>query len=160
MKDVRFYKASEKPFGAFSNLFRRPIEFEKLLFSTSEHAYQFGKPRDPRVRDWLMKAPTPALLAKTAHQLNRPWEVASGWSKSKVGRMRRVLRAKFKQHADLRELLLSTGDARIVEAGTIDDAAGRFWGEVNGKGKNTLGVLLMELRKELRNVPAHKVSER
>ena len=149
MTDITFYKSSEKPYGVFSNLYKREIRFEGRTFPTAEHAYQFAKPREDKVRDWLMLAPTPALLAKTAHQLNRPWEVAPGWSKTKVERMRLVLEAKFKQHPDLRVTLLATGSARIVEAGTIDDAAGRFWGEVNGKGKNTLGVLLMNLRTEL-----------
>ncbi len=65
--------------------------------------------------------------------------------------MRGVLRAKFTQHQDLRELLLSTGDARLVESAKTDNPVNRLWGEVNGKGKNMLGVLLMELRSELRN---------
>ena len=64
--------------------------------------------------------------------------------------MRAVLRAKFSQHEALRELLLDTGSHRLVEAGTTNNAVNRFWGEVHGKGKNTLGNLLMELRDELR----------
>jgi hypothetical protein len=63
--------------------------------------------------------------------------------------MRHVLRAKFTQHDDLRQLLLSTGDARIVEAGRVANVVNCTWGEVNGKGRNMLGVLLMELRTEL-----------
>ena len=43
--EIRFYRASEKPYGAFSNLYRREIEFEGERFATSEHAYQAGKPR-------------------------------------------------------------------------------------------------------------------
>ena len=39
---------------------------------------------------------------------------------------------------------------RLVEAGRVNSAVNRFWGEVNGKGNNTLGVLLMEIREELR----------
>ena len=31
MEEIRFYRASEKPFGAFSNLYRREIEFEGEL---------------------------------------------------------------------------------------------------------------------------------
>ena len=65
--------------------------------------------------------------------------------------MRAVLRAKFTQHPDLRELLLSTGDARLVETATVDNEVNRLWGEVNGVGRNMLGVLLMEVRAELRD---------
>lgn len=149
MEEVRFYRASERPFGAFSNLYRREVEFEGEVFATSEHAYQAGKARKPAVRKWLMEAPTPALLAMAAHGLYY-WDVAPGWSKTKFDRMRSVLRAKFNQHADLRELLLSTGEARIIETATVDNDVNRLWGEVNGVGRNMLGVLLMEIRSEFR----------
>ncbi|CAK0770616.1 Riboflavin biosynthesis intermediates N-glycosidase (modular protein) [uncultured Gammaproteobacteria bacterium] len=59
------------------------------------------------------------------------------------------LRAKFTQHEDLRELLLSTGDAKLIESATVDNEVNRLWGEVNGVGRNMLGVLLMELRADL-----------
>lgn len=146
--EIRFYRASEKPYGAFSNLYRREVVFEGETFATSEHAYQAGKPRKKAVRDWLMAAPSPSLLAMAAHGLYY-WDVAPGWSTTKFDRMRDILRAKFEQHDDLRELLLSTGDARLVESATVDNEVNRLWGEVNGVGKNMLGVLLMEIRKEL-----------
>lgn len=146
--EIRFYRASEKPYGAFSNLYKRNIEFEGIVFPTAEHAYQAGKARKPAVRDWLMAAPTPSLLAMAAHGLY-VWDIAPDWSKTKFDRMKRVLLAKYTQHQDLRELLLSTGSARLVESATVDNAVNRLWGEVNGKGQNKLGVLLMEVRAEL-----------
>ncbi|HRP94949.1 MAG TPA: NADAR family protein [Rhodocyclaceae bacterium] len=149
MDEIRFYRANEKPYGAFSNLYRRPVEFEGELFTTAEHAYQAGKARKPEVRRWLMAAPTPALLAMAAHGLY-VWDIAPNWSKIKFERMKGVLRAKFTQHEDLRELLLSTGSARLVESATVNNAVNRLWGEVNGVGQNKLGQLLMEVRDELR----------
>lgn len=146
--EVRFYRASEKPYGVFSNLYRREIEFEGEKFATSEHAYQAGKARKPEVRKWLMEAPSPALLAMAAHGLY-VWDINSDWSKIKFDRMKRVLQAKFTQHEDLKQLLLSTGTARLVESATVDNAVNRLWGEVNGVGKNKLGELLMEVRAEL-----------
>lgn len=148
LAEVRFYRANERPYGCLSNLYRREIVLDGLLFSTAEHAYQYGKPRKDAVRAWLMAAPSPSLLAMAAHGLYS-WDVAPGWSRTKVDRMRAVLLAKFTQHADLRALLLSTGDARLVETATVDNTVNRFWGEVNGVGKNTLGVLLMEVRSTL-----------
>ena len=147
--EIRFYRASERPYGAMSNLFRRPIKFEGEVFATSEHAYQAGKARKPEVKKWLMNAPSPALLAMAAHGLYY-WDVAPGWSRNKFDRMRQVLRAKFTQHGDLRALLLSTGDARLIETATVDNEVNRLWGEVNGEGRNMLGVLLMDLRDQLR----------
>jgi ribA/ribD-fused uncharacterized protein len=143
--EIRFYRANEDPYGAFSNLFPRPIEFEGRPYPTSEHAYQAGKARKPAVREWILSAPTPALAAMAAHGLY-VWDVVPDWAQIKFDRMRAVLRAKFDQHADLRELLLSTGNARLVEAGTVNNAVNRLWGEVDGKGENMLGVMLMELR--------------
>lgn len=148
MKEIRFYRANEKPYGVFSNLYKRPIEFEGETFATAEHAYQAGKARKPEVRRWLMSAPSPALLAMAAHGLY-VWDVAPNWSKVKFDRMKRILSAKFTQHEDLRELLLSTGTARLVESATVDNPVNRLWGEVNGVGQNKLGQLLMEVRAEL-----------
>jgi ribA/ribD-fused uncharacterized protein len=148
MEEIRFYRADEKPYGVFSNLLRRPIEFEGETFATSEHAYQAGKARKPEVKAWLMAAPSPALLAMAAHGLY-VWDISSDWSKVKFDRMRGVLRAKFTQHEDLKAILLSTGTARLVESATVDNAVNRLWGEVNGVGKNMLGEMLMELRASL-----------
>jgi ribA/ribD-fused uncharacterized protein len=147
--EVHFYRANEKPYGAFSNLHRRVVVFEDREFPTAEHAYQAGKPVKDAVREWVLSAPTPSLVAMAAHGLYT-WDIVPEWSRTKVDRMRRVLRAKFTQHEDLKALLLSTGSARIVEAGRTDNAVNREWGEVNGKGMNRLGILLMEIRDELR----------
>ncbi len=148
MTEIRFYRANERPYGAFSNLFRRQIEFEGTTFATAEHAYQVGKARKPEVREWLMAAPSPSLLAMAAHGLYQ-WDITPSWSRIKFDRMRAVLYAKFTQHDDLRDLLLSTGSARLVEFATVDNPVNRLWGEVNGVGKNMLGILLMELRTQL-----------
>jgi ribA/ribD-fused uncharacterized protein len=101
------------------------------------------------VRDWILSAPTPGLVAMAAHGLYT-WDIVPDWSRIKYDRMRAVLRAKFTQHADLRDVLLSTRDVRLVEAGTVANSVNYTWGEVNGKGKNMLGVMLMELRQEFR----------
>ena len=151
--DIPFYRANEKPYGAFSNLFRRPMEFEGRVYPTAEHAYQAGKARKDEVREWILSAPTPSLVAMAAHGLYT-WDIVPEWSRTKFDRMRKVLKAKFSQHEDLKKLLLSTGNARLVEAGRTDNAVNRTWGEVNGKGQNMLGVLLMEVRDEIRALEA------
>ena len=59
--------------------------------------------------------------------------------------------AKFTQHADLREPLLATGDAKVVEH-TENDA---YWGDGgDGSGKNSLGQVLMRVREQPRSEPA------
>lgn len=100
----------------------------------------------------------PALVAMAAHGLYW-WDIRPGWSKIKFERMRAILLAKFTQHEDLRALLLSTGQARLVESATVDNEVNRTWGEVNGKGKNMLGVLLMEVREELQHAVAKQADK-
>ncbi len=145
---VRFYRANEKPYGAFSNLFRRGVEFEGTIFPTAEHAYQAGKATRASVRDWILSAPSPALAAMAAHGLYT-WEVVPNWAEIKFNRMRNILAAKFSQHEDLAQLLLSTGKAKLIESGRVDNAVNRLWGEVNGRGENMLGLMLMEVRDQL-----------
>jgi len=141
---VRFYRVTGE-YGFLSNLFPREIGFEGKTFRSSEDAYQYGKPRDRAVAEWLIAAPNPRLCALAAHALLR-YDVRSDWNDIKVQRMRDVLRAKFNQHRDLAQKLIATGKATLIE----DSKTDAFWGiGRRGNGKNMLGVLLMELRSEL-----------
>ena len=160
---ITFYRSNEKPYGVFSNLYRRPILIDGQEFPTVEHAYQSLKPREAKVRDWLLAAPAPSLVALCAHVLpsDEPdpalvmgrtadallgFHTRPGWSRLRYPWMLTCLMAKFSQHQDMADLLIATGDAQIIEAGRIDDDAGRRWGIVNGRGSNYLGRLLMRVR--------------
>ena len=69
-----------------------------------------------------------------------------------------VLRAKFSQNEDLKQILLETGDRILVEGSPYD----KIWGvkidwqddkildEKNYKGLNLLGKALMQVRRELK----------
>ena len=62
--------------------------------------------------------------------------------------MLEALQAKFTQHPELRDVLLATGDANLVEH-TDNDA---YWADGgDGSGKNMLGKLLMRVREQLRS---------
>jgi len=143
-EEIRFYRASGK-YGFLSNLFKRQILFESRFFTCAETAYQFGKPVKLEVAEWLVSAPSPHLCAAAAHALFS-FDISPDWTKIKVGRMRNVLREKFYQHQDLKEMLLATGTATLIE----DSKTDAFWGiGKKGEGKSTLGVLLMEIRQEI-----------
>ena len=68
------------------------------------------------------------------------------WEEVKDEVMMTGLREKFKDPM-LREILLSTGDLPLVQIKYCN-----YWGSGrNGKGKNALGVLLQNLREEIKN---------
>ena len=77
---------------------------------------------------------------------DRKKKLRRDWESVKVGIMRQAVRAKFTQHEDLKQLLLATGESKLVEHTENDD----YWGDGgDGSGKNMLGRILMEIRKEL-----------
>ncbi len=64
--------------------------------------------------------------------------------------MRQAVKANFVQHEELRKLLLSTGEAKIVEHTENDDYLGDSGA---GSGKSMLGPILMQVRQELWSEP-------
>jgi ribA/ribD-fused uncharacterized protein len=149
MTVIKFYDPRVGDFCGLSNLHPRPMMFQGVAYASAEHAYQAARARDPAVRAWLMAAPSPELVAAAGDALPLD-DIAPDWAVFHVPLMERIVRAKFVEHGDLRRLLLSTGTAKIVEWAPEDSAIARFWGEYEGVGENTLGVMLMRLRDELR----------
>ena len=60
--------------------------------------------------------------------------------------MDNVLHLKFRQHGDLRTLLLNTYPADLIYVESGDP----FWGDGAGNGMNELGQSLMRVRDQLR----------
>lgn len=58
-----------------------------------------------------------------------------------------AFRAKFTQNPNFADKLLATGDAHLEEGNTWGD---RIWGTVNGSGANRLGIILMQIRAEIK----------
>lgn len=144
MAEIRFYSVSDE-FGDFSNFAEFPVALDGETWPTSEHYFQAQKFLDVAYRRKSRLAKTPMLAARLGRDRGKP--LRRDWESVKVGVMRRVVLAKFKQHDDLARLLLSTGDATIIEH-TENDA---YWGDGgDGSGKNMLGRILMHVREELR----------
>lgn len=84
------------------------------------------------------------IAARMGRDRKRP--LRRDWESVKDSVMREAVLAKFTQHEELRELLLGTGDSKLVEH-TVNDS---YWGDGgDGTGKNMLGIILMEIRKSL-----------
>lgn len=145
MKIIKFYRSTGE-YGFLSNLYPCNVIYGGIMHASSEHAYQFGKAKDGTVKGYIMNAPTPHLACIVGHGLF-PWMVEDGWKEKKVPRMKAVLIAKFTQNKELKEKLLATGDAALIE----DSNSDYFWGVgAKGTGKNMLGKLLMQVREEIR----------
>jgi hypothetical protein len=79
------------------------------------------------------------------------------WEHVKDDIMRQAVLCKFQTHTDIRDILLSTGNAEIVENSPIDF----YWGcGADGSGKNMLGKILMEVREILQHTYSADVDNR
>lgn len=145
MADVIEFYAVGDAYGEFSNFAPFPIFIRNKRWPTSEHYFQGQKFAGTKHEEEIRLVKKPRIAADMGRDRKRP--LRRDWEAVKDGVMLDALRAKFSQHADLRELLLATGDAKLVEH-TGNDA---YWGDGgDGSGKNRLGQLLMQLREELR----------
>ena len=142
---LRFYRVDDAH-GAFSNFAPFPFRLKDRTWPTSEHYFQAqkfaGTPHEEEVR----RATSPMVAARMGRSRKRP--LRKDWERMKDGIMLEALRAKFEQHPDLKQLLLDTGDATLVEHTSKD----RYWADGgDGTGLNRLGLLLMQVRSELRS---------
>ena len=145
----RFYSHHPNRKGwMFSNFSAHPITVDGKLYSTSEHYFQSMKfvTTDEEWAEAIRTSPNPTACKKMGGSRSHP--LRDDWEEVKDDVMRTALKAKAEQNLEFVEELLLTGDQTIIEAAPYD----YYWGEGKNKtGKNMLGVLLMELREELRN---------
>ncbi|MDY6783196.1 MAG: NADAR family protein [Cyanobacteriota bacterium] len=142
-----YFYSTRGEYGCFSNFSRHGFELDGNYWHTSEHYFQAQKfvTSDRAWHDKICSVKTPKDAAKMGrsreHPLRNDWETV----KDKI--MERAVLCKFQTHADLREVLLSTGDEPIVENAPGD----YYWGcGKDGSGQNKLGEILMKVREELR----------
>ena len=149
MADVIEFYAVGDAYGEFSNFAPFPIFIRNKRWPTSEHYFQGQKFAGTKHEEEIRLVKKPRIAADMGRDRKRP--LRRDWEAVKDGVMLAALRAKFSQHADLRELLLATGDAKLVEH-TGNDA---YWGDGgDGSGRNMLGQILMRVREELRALGA------
>lgn len=129
-----------------SNFAASPLLYAGETYPTVEHAFQAAKTFDPEERAKVQMATSPGA----AKRLGRRVTLCTDWETVKYDIMLALLRQKFSDPV-LREKLLATGDAELIEGNTWGE---RTWGcvQVKGKwvGKNRLGQLLMKVRTEMR----------
>ena len=132
-------------YGFLSNFYIHPIGWRDIVLMSAEHAYQSEKTTDDLERETIYRALHPAE-AKRLGGPKKLKHLKPDWDIIKDGVMLEVLQAKF-SYPFLKELLLSTGDEELVEKNWWGDV---YWGVCDGRGKNKLGKLLMQLREEIK----------
>lgn len=130
------------PYRFLSNFWSCCIAFEGHSYRTVEHAFQAAKTFDEDERRRIRNEGDAAGAKRRGKHVT----LREDWEAVKIDVMRNLLRQKFGTDP-LKSKLLKTGKAKLVEGNWWGD---KFWGVCDGKGENHLGLLLMEIREELR----------
>ena len=144
--DIKFYDVHGK-YGAFTNFYRKEVMIDEKRWKTTEHYFQaqkfIGTPYEEHIRS--LATPREAFQFSRIHHV-RPW-IRNDWHRVKEDVMKKALLCKFSQNEDLKQLLLGTGQRKLIEH-TANDL---YWGDGgDGRGQNKLGRLLMDVRATLR----------
>jgi N-glycosidase YbiA len=150
-----------------SNFWIAEVMYEGARYPTVEHAYQAAKSIIHEDREIIRRLRSPgeakrAWKNELCHQCNgkgcsackgsgyklgRKLTLRSDWQEINLNLMYEFVKQKF-HYADLKKLLLATGDQELQEGNNWGDV---FWGICRGKGENHLGKILMRVREELRS---------
>ena len=135
-----------------SNFYNAPVEYEGILYTNNEAAFQSAKLKNENLRtNYIynsMKYNFATLDPSTAKKFGIHLNLISDLEEVKFDIMYELVYDKFNRNQKLRQKLLLTGNEELVEGNTWGD---RIWGKCNGKGQNNLGKILMRVREELRN---------
>lgn len=136
-----------------SNFYACKVEYEGLTYENVEEAFQSAKIL------YLDKEDTVNARKKfigigpgKAKRMGRSCHLRGDWDAVKDGIMEELVRYKFTSDEKLKQLLINTGDAFLIEGNTWHD---NYWGDCacdkckDKQGRNKLGVILMKVRSEL-----------
>ena len=141
---IYFYRERDEPYGCFSNFSKHGFELGGKFWPTVEHYFQAMKFVGTAHEDDVRRAKTPMDAKNMGGDRSRP--LRSDWEAVKDDVMRQGVLAKFEQNAEIRAVLLATGDTHLIENAPKD----YYWGcGENKTGKNMLGIILAETRDAL-----------
>lgn len=159
-KQIRFFERDRADFYYLSNFYPSPFVLDGELWPQVESYYQSQKSLNPNYRNEIRKKPYASwskyvgdsrvdspYIAKKSWFRKHPDDLRQDWSEIKVRIMEKAVASKFEQNPYLKKALMRTGDALLIEDSTKDE----FWGIGNGNGRNILGRILMDYRKEVQS---------
>lgn len=142
-KEIYFFDRESK-YYELSNFSGFGFNLNGHYWRTMEHYFQAMKFIDTSQFERILNCGSPKQAKDLGQSRSIP--IRRDWDEVKEGVMLLGLRAKF-QDPTLKCLLLGTGKKILIENFPYDS----YWGiGANRKGKNRLGVLLMQLRDELK----------
>ncbi len=144
---IRFYSsAGDSKHKAFSNLYRAEFTIDDKTYLSVEHFLQASKflTTDPEYAEKIRTQKNPVLV--TGMGRTKEHTPAADYEERKADLLTQALRAKFSA-PELKELLLSTGDATIEFENPSDAVMGIG---ADGAGANQLGRALMAARTALK----------
>lgn len=131
-------------YSFLSNFSLHEVTYKGVTWPTAEHAFQAAKSQSMVVQSRILTAETPSK----AKRIGRSIAIRSDWDQIKDQVMYEIVSAKF-EDPELRERLLATGDAELIEGNTWGD---QYWGVCDDDGLNRLGEILMRVRRECARV--------
>lgn len=157
--DAYFFHRPEEPHGYLSNWYTSPFDLDGMHFSSVEQYIMYRKCMifgDETSAKAVLA--TEDTAAQQAIGRKAAGYIGSVWAGMRQMVVLRGLMAKFSQNEDLKQKLLDTGDAYLVECAGSDKiwACGirlnddKRFDASNWTGDNILGFALMEVREMLR----------
>lgn len=159
MNVICFHNPDEEN-AYLSNWFYCEFIVEGIKFNSGEQYMMYSKAitmGDKETAQKILKETDFSKIKKLGRQV-KPFD-GKLWDNCKESVMFKGLKAKFEQNEELKEMLLSTGDAILAECAQKDliwgiglrmNSKDRFFPE-RWKGKNLLGKILMTVRTYLKN---------
>ncbi len=137
---IEFHSKSSS-YNELSNFHKAKFMLDGKEWPSVEHYFHAQKfSSSPEYQEKIRAASEPNR-AKTLGS-SKEFPIRNDWDTYREEVMRKALKAKFEQNPNLKQLLASTAPRPLVE-----DTMDAYWGQGrNKKGKNRLGILLMELR--------------
>lgn len=159
MSEMIFFYSEKNENGYLSNWYPAEFTYDGYHYKTSEQYMMHQKALlfdDEAVAQEILEADDQLTIKRLGRKVT-PFDKDT-WDANKVDIVYRGLLEKFRQNEDLKEQLLSTGDATLVEAAPRDVIWGIGLGKDNPRsqdpstwrGKNLLGYTLMKVRDTIR----------
>ena len=163
MSETIGFHLPTEPYGCFSNWYPAKFTYAGVDYNCAEQYMMAQKVALGRRQDLvqkIMESADPAEIKAFGGKDSFPefMEIKPIWDKYCRHIVKRGVRAKFRQNPDMLRELLDTGDALLCECAGQDRIWGvginlrnPAWHDVsNWNGSNYLGVILMEVREDLR----------